>query len=468
MQENGPLREAPAERSVADIYWSLLGRWKLLLLVALLAALVLGGISFYKNYKALKDPKTVEKQEADYRTALETYEKQKASLEKKLQNLEEEQTRLEEYSNSAVMLFVDQYNVYEHSASYYINTNYEIAPELFFQNPNYTSVITNSYRASINRIDLDAVVAAGQTEKLTCQNPMTDDNLRLVTTSVDASNGILNYTVYGDTQNRVEQIASAIQQALREQEKLLNQVMGEHSLDVLFEESRTTINTDFGRMQTAFSNKMDSVTSGIKTNTDKLKALTAPVNETASARKLLIDVLKKALLGLLAGAVVCIGFFVVKVIVQDRLLSAGELRNRYRCPVLGAYNFRNQEANWNCRILNKLGMPHMDSGEAALDLIAANVRYYMKDADKVLLIGTEQEECIASLKKALESRLKGIDIQLGGNVNQDPAAVAALEGEAAIICVERHNQSAHKDIRQEMQLLRAFGDRNVGFILTNG
>ncbi|MBQ7147048.1 MAG: hypothetical protein IJR95_09880 [Lachnospiraceae bacterium] len=468
MQENGTLRETPVERSLSDMYWSLLGHWKIILLVALLAALALGGISFYKNYKVLKDPKTVEKQETDYRTALENYEKQKTNLEKRLQNLEDEQVRLEGYSNTAIMLFADQYNIYEHTASYYVNTNYEIAPELFFQNPNYTSVITNSYRAAINRLDLDEVISGGQETKLTCQNPITDDALRLVTTSVDASNGILNFTVYGDTKERVDQIVSAIRRVLADQEALLNQVIGEHSLDVLSQEDRTTINTDFGRMQTAFETKTESVANGIKTTTDKLNALEAPVNEAPSLKKLIVSVLKKAVLGLVGGLAAALLFLAALNIFRDRVVSAGELRNRYHCPVLGAYNFRNQEANWNCRILNKLGMPHMDSGEAALDLVAANVRYYMKDAEKLLLIGTEQEENIASLKKALESRLKGIDIQLGGNVNLNPAAVAALEGEAAIICVERYNKSAHKEIRKEMQLLRAFGDRNVGFILTNG
>ena len=468
MQENGTFREPPVERSLSDIFWSLLCHWKLILLVALLAALALGCVSFYTNYKALKDPKTVEKQEEDYRTALEKYEKEKANLEKKLQNLEEEQARLEEYSNTAIMLFADQYNVYEHTASYYINTNYEIAPELFFQNPNYTSVITNSYRAAINRLDLDEVIAGGQETKITCQNPIADDALRLVTTSVDASNGILNFTVYGDTKERVEQIVSAIRQVLSDQEALLNQVIGEHSLDVLSQEDRTTINTDFGRMQTTFSNKVDSVTSGIKTNIDKLKALSAPVNETVSTRKLVLDVLKKALLGLLGGAVAGMGFFAVKTIMQDRVISAGELRSRYCYPVLGAYAAKAQQNKINIHIMNKLRMPHTNAPEEAVDLIAANIRYYMKDAEKLLLIGTDKAETLEGLKKALEARLEGVSIQCAGNVNQNPAAVAALEEEAAIICVERFNHSAHKDISQEMQLLRAFGDRNVGFILTNG
>lgn len=468
MQENGMRGEPPIERDLADIFWSVVCRWKLILLAGLLVMLVSGGITFYTSYKELKDPETVKKQEAEYRTALGNYEKQKVSLEKKLKNLEDERARLESYSNTAIMLFADQYNIYEHIASYYINTNYEIAPELFFQNPNYTSVITNSYRAAINRIDLDEVISAGQEAKLTCQNPVTDDALRLVTTSVDASNGILNFTVYGDTEERVNQIVTAIQQVLSHQEALLNQVIGEHTLDVLSQETRASINTDFGRVQTAFTNKLDSVDNGIKTNTDKLKELEPPTNEVPSTEKLIGDVLRNAALGLVGGMAAAGMLLAVRILFRDRVISAGELWTRYAYPVLGAYNFCGQNSKQNCRILGKLGMPYMDAGEEALDLIAANVRYYMKDAEKLLLIGTEQEESIAALKKALEPRLKGVELQLGGNVNLNPAAVAALEGEAAIICVERYNKSAHKDIRKEMQLLQAFGDRNVAFIMTNG
>ena len=468
MQENGTRWDPPIERDLADIFWSVLCRWKLILLAGLLVMLVTGGSTFYQSYKDLKDPKTVAKQEAEYRTALENYEKQKASLEKKMNNLKEEQARLEGYSNKAIMLFADQYNVYEHTASYYINTNYEIAPELFFQNPNYTSVITNSYRAAINRINLDKVISEGQEMPLTCQNPVADDALRLVTTSVDASNGILNFTVYGDTEERVKQIVTAIQQVLHEQEKLLNQVIGEHTLDVLSQEDRTSVNTDFGRMQTAFANKTDSVTNGINTNTDKLKELEVPVNEVPTAEKLIGDVLMSAALGLAGGLAVAGALLAGQILFQDRVISAEELRGRYQCPVLGAYNFQSPEETKNSRVFGKLGMPYMDSGKDALNLIAANVRYYMKDADKVLLIGTEQEENIASLKKVLEPHLEGVELQLGGNVNLNPAAVAALEGDAAIICVERYNKSAHKEIRKELQLLQAFGDRNVAFIMTQG
>ena len=468
MQEKGMVREAPIERNIAELFWSVLCRWKWILLIMLLAALALGGMSFYKNYKVLKDPKAVAKQQQEYQEALDSYESQKSSLEKKLQNLEGEQKRLDEYSNTAIMLFVDQYNVYEYTGSYYINTNYEIAPELFYQNPNYTSVITKSYQAAIHRLDLDALVSGGQEQKLTCQNPMTDDSLRLVNTSVDDGNGILNFTVYGDTQARVDQIANAIRQVLQEQEKLLNQAIGSHTLEVLSEENRTAINTDFGRMQTAFANKKDSVISGIKTNTDKLKALSAPTNESPSRRKLVVSAVKQSILGLVGGLIAAIAFFALKTIFQDKVISAGELRDRYHYPVLGAYTPKRKQAKPNCCIMNKLGMPHTDSAQEAADLIAANIRYYMKDVRKLLLLGTDETESLKNLQKVLKTRLEGTDIQVVGNVNVNPAAVAALEEEAALICVERFSKSNHKEIGQEMQLIRAFGDRSVGFVLTVG
>ena len=77
MQENGTRWDPPIERDLAGIFWSVLCRWKLILLAGLLVMLVTGGSTFYQSYKDLKDPKTVAKQEAEYRTALENYEKQK-------------------------------------------------------------------------------------------------------------------------------------------------------------------------------------------------------------------------------------------------------------------------------------------------------------------------------------------------------------------------------------------------------
>ena len=73
----------------------------------------------------------------------------------RIDNLENNLEQQQYIQERSIMLEMDPYNIYEAIISYYVDTNYEIVPELYYQDPNYTAVITNSYNAAIQRLDLD-------------------------------------------------------------------------------------------------------------------------------------------------------------------------------------------------------------------------------------------------------------------------------------------------------------------------
>ena len=82
----------------------------------------------------------------------------------------------------------------------------------------------------------------------------------------------------------------------------------------------------------------------------------------------------------------------------------------------------------------------------------------------MLLIGSCGQEKLNALKELLASRLEGVEIAAAGNVNEDPSAVDALRGEAAVVCVEEWMKTPHKVIRRELQTIADSGNRNLGFI----
>lgn len=465
MQEEKTYQRDVIELNLADLFWSVLRHWRSILLVMLAAAVLLGGYTFYKGYREVKNQGLVAQRKAVYEQALEKYQIEKESLEKKLDNLNAELDRQESDRSNAIMLLIDPYNVYAVRASYYVDAHYELSPELYYQNPNYTGVITNSYRAAVDRLAMGEVAATPENPKLTARNPVSGDEKKLITTAVDDGNGLLYVTVYGDTRERAEGLFSLVKQTLTEQEALLNQLIGEHELKTLSEESQVIVDTGFEELQAAFESKVAATTSAIETTTASLNALSAPANSVPTLRRALVQSVKKGIIGLVAGLFVMGFFYLLKVIFQNRVNSAEEVSRRYGRPVLGVMTSGGKKNCLDAFVAGKLGVPLKRSPEEAAKYIASNIDLYVKEADSLLLVGTGRTEKLEQLRDRLASLLSGVNVKVGGNVNSSAAAVKELSGKTAVLCVEEWGKASHREIAHELQAVRASGNENAGFVL---
>lgn len=461
------MQEDTIELNLIDLFWSVLRHWRSILVAMLVLGILLAGYGALKEYQHLTDEKFVKEQQETYESELETYELKKKQLEKKLENLEEDLVRQEFYEKNAIMLLFDEYNVYMQTASFYINTGYEIAPELYYQNPNYTSVITNSYKSAIDRIDLDEIIATEENPELTTRNPISGSK-KMLNTSVDAGNGILNITIYGDSEERTQQIYNAVKKVISVQETLLNQVIGEHTIDVLSEKSFVDIDTDFGSLQDSFDSKSESITQGIEETKRALEELEEPVNETPTKASVVKEGIKYGIIGIIIGLVLLGGFYFVKLVLEDRLNSVEDIRRRYSFPVLGTLFVEpNGHKKADTLLANKLGMYTKKTIEDQLQYIISNIQFYNKDNKRILLIGNCETEKLNAIKEQIESVIPQIEFKAGGNVNDNPEAINALSEKTAVILVEKWTKTSHRDIRQELKTISASNNANLGFIVVS-
>lgn len=460
-------QEDTIEVNLLDLFWSVLRYWRSILLAMIILGILLAGYGIVREYRRLTDEAFVKEQQEAYASDLETYELKKKQLEKKLENLEEDLVRQEFYEKNSVMLLFDQYNVYVQTASYYINTGYEIAPELYYQNPNYTGVITNSYKAAIDRIDLDAIIASPEHPELTARNPLGGAK-KMLYTSVDAGNGILNITIYGDTFERTEKIYDEVKKIITEQQILLNRVIGDHTVGILSEKNYVDIDTDFGALQRSFDDKSESITAGIEDTKEELENLEEPVNETPTKASVIKTGIKFGIVGVLGGFILLGGLCLVKLLLEDRVNSADSIRCRYGMPVLGEYLTDVKKQTLIDKIFSsKLGMPVSKTKEEQIQFIISNIQLYLKDTPEILLVGNCSTEKLNALKEKLSSLVEKAQIKVGGNINTDSAAVDALSGKTTVICVETWTKTPHKAVRRELRTIEDSGNENLGFILVN-
>ena len=466
--ENRPFyQDEEYEISFMDLFWYILRQWRIIFVSMIILGIILGGYGGLKEFRKYNDKELIQKSKETYEAAMLAYESQKSQLENKLSRLEKDLEQQKSFEENCLILQIDPYNVYIHSASYYVNTNYEIAPELFYQNPNYTGVITNSYKSAIDRMDFDSILATEEQPFLTVNNPTTTGK-RMVTTSTDSGNGILNITVFADSQERVDALFSTIDETLSAQEVLLNNVIGEHTLEVLSEKSYIDVDGDFSAVQENFANKTATINEGIAKTNQALTDLAEPTDNTPTLKSVIKQIIKYGIIGAVAGMILTAGYFFILILMQDMLICTSALEYRYNLPVLGIYhNKKKSVSKFDAYCEKQLGICNNYSIDEQIQYIVSNLMIFRKDtsAKKILLVGNVSFETMSEIQECLQKHMNR-EIIAAGNIMKKPQALTTLDEDSIVIDVETWSNSLHKDIRKAFRLIQASGKVIAGFIVT--
>ena len=467
--ENRPFyQEEEYEISLMDLFWYILRQWRVILIAMIVLGVLLGGWFGFKEYLNYSNKEQVEKAKESFEIATAAYEFDKAQLENKLERLQKDLEQQKLFEDNCLMLQIDPYNVYIHTASYYINTDYEIAPELYYQNPDYTGVITNSYKSAVDRMDFDTIIATSDQPLLTVANPTTTGK-RMVTTSTDAGNGILNITVFSDTQERADALFSAIDETLKAQEVILNNVIGEHTLGILSEKSYVDVDGDFSTLQDSFTNKTVTINNGIEKTNEELKNLAQPVDTTPTIKSVVKKVIKLGIIGAAVGLILTAGYFLIRVLFKDIVISSAALENRYSLPVLGVLQKSNKKpSKLDLYCEKQLGIRYNASIDDQTRFIMSNLLIFLKkrpDVQKIILIGSVKQDLLQELQERLQKQISHRQIVAAGNILENSNAVDALEEDSIVIDVETWSRSGHGDIQKVLRMVRASGNDQAGFVL---
>ena len=452
------------EVNLKDLFFSVLLHWKKILIVALIVALLISGYIGVKGLSEFSDRDASSEKRAEYQRLVDDYERNVAQIQKKIDDIESELVRQEKYRETSLMLLIDPYDVHTEKFSYYVDTNYEIAPSQYYQNPDYTDTIANAYAAEIDGIDYDDVISEASGKALTTHNPVSGSNLKLVTTAVKPDTGIVEVTIYGDTDEQLDLLRKAITEAIQTRKADFDRLIGTHNLELLSDTRKVSVNKDFVALRDTFNTNFETLSTNLETTKDSLSELEMPVNNVPSRRNIAKRVIKYFVLGGIAGLLMMACAIAVYLIGANALINPEDLSRRHGIPVLGTFAITDQGP------LNKLVQKWMgitESAEAG-EYIASSLklRTQGKAYDKVLLTGTASDEDIDKLRIAMEQVLKDTPVVVAGNVNKSPKALSELKGEnIAVVCVEKCWESSSDAISGGVQLIKATNHDIVGAVV---
>lgn len=437
------------EMSFGDLFRNALYKWKSIMALALVFAILLGGFQAWRTMQGnAKIPD--EGEVAQYQSELRFWELQLANAEKMLENQEE-------YLVSSPLMQMDPDHAYVASAYLFVKMEYQIMPGMDYQNPDESSSILTIYQN---------VLSSAETLNSIAKQVEIAPNFLSGLIQIDKeTTHLLCIQTYHKDPAVAEEILDLLLEHVEAAGENAAMQISDHTAEVMLKSVEACF--DYSAIATKQEKQFKNLSTYQKDMTeieDQIKTLKK--SNPASSSK---SVAKQGVIWAVVGAVLGAGLLAVLICVvfifRTTVYSAEELKDRSKLQVLGSVAAKSAYRDPIIRVLRKAeGRAQPDLLRSA-ELIAENLQGYVSGEKQILVAGTVGVETIQRVTGALQE--KGGDIKLipSGNLLADAQAVRQLRQCDGVILLEACGKSRYKDIFRAAEYVESVGKQLVGCVV---
>jgi len=352
-----------------DLLFSVLHNWRRVLVVALVTALLLGGLICVAESLGKSD------EEAQYQEAYAEYKLNLDVLTAKENMLERTLLDQQAYLNDSVYMNLDPYQFYEASLSLYVDTGYQIAPDQFYQNPDKTASVLAAYETSFYSKEVARLIA----DSLKTQTQYATE---LISCSATTSAGTITVSVRCANKEQADAVLTVLAAQVEPSAASINETIVPHTYQVLNKGVACKADTTIATKRAELSDNLTLLQKSLADNDLLINALSAPRYPVKSQLAIIKQALIFAVIGGVLGFFLAVGGIWVVHILTDKVYSAKTLQNHTGIRILGCLRctaIKNRFDRW---LLKKEGRS-TENLDARIPFLAATIRNRCHDAEKV-------------------------------------------------------------------------------------
>lgn len=451
-------------------------KWKAIILTAVILGVILGGYKGVRGLTSLKSgTESVEIEEND--AELEQYEAAKAAYTNQMKRINELIEANDSYKSESVLMQLDPNNYFSSSAMYYISTDYQIQPDMSYQDIDYTDDVIKAYILYLKSSECLNYVHSKLTDEI---------SLRYLKELINISQNahIINIEVVGDTSRRVSEILEALNEALMLHKTQVESKVYEHEISLIDKSKAGNVSESEGgelagsgdasyvhSKQTDFSNQQNNLITQYANVYDKYTKLTEPKKKDAAAslKDVLKSCIKFGLIGGFAGAFLAALVICVKAIMVDAVNNAQEVTDNFGLRVFGDYKSK-KSGNKLSDALYKMSYGDATADKADfLKVLTANIGAYLsafkdKEITEISFVGRLKASDMKEIAEAVNSRKGSEVIKFAGDILTDAEAINEIsDKEYMIIALDRNTPKA--DLRKQLEKLKGLEKTIIGAVL---
>lgn len=466
------------EISLQRVFYRVLRDWRKCFIIALIVATAVGAGNFILKGIQLSSPEKLESAKADYNRELTAYMAEGESLQRELENLEEMRSQQEEYNDASILMQINPFREFNASVQLYVATDYQIVPELTYQNIDLSGRILQSYLSYMRNGEMYQYILEHITENIEMRYLQ-----EIFSISSDYDARMITLHIRGvDEQSCKELLGYALEGIYSKREEFLTAI-GEHELNSLNQSIYETVNLDLDTWQKSNRQYVSDLSINTKEKLDELTnwRLSPMPSKEYEKSAIAKDSLKKMILGFIIVGILVAGFIAFCSILSGKVQSAQDLKGRFRLRVIAQIPLARKKRVLTCidRLFAKMGGLTVNEKDAAqLTTLAAqsikaeltahtdNVKETAaaNQGIKLAFTGSIPENEIKTLLSGMKWE-DGFSAYSVPNILQNPDAVSAVTNADYIILVEKQEESTYSQIERELEELKAWKKEVLGVIV---
>lgn len=310
---------------------AILRKWRLIVVFVLLFGILGAGYKLVPELlPSAESPESQEKfiaLQAQYEQDLEFITAGITSAQKELDNNQQ-------YLETSLLLKLDEYNSYQGTAGYYVVSNEPVLPGAEDQNLLKSTQMKAVYIHLLSNVelydDLSSVYGSAADTKL----------MRELVSVSNLDGNLFQVTVFGETEEKCNQMQSIIEQYLGQQSFAVSKAIGVHSLEQISKTVELKVNPNVQAARANTLNKANTLNATLIDQNKKLTELIAPAAPDRVSKK---SILKFGLLGAVGGGGLAVLWIFFIDVMDVRIKTEQEICKKYKIKCLA--NFSNREGD---------------------------------------------------------------------------------------------------------------------------
>lgn len=442
--------------SIKNLIFQVLFRWKGIITFAVCLAILVGGSKGYEQFRALADPSLATALRKEYEDELFLYNSEITKLESSLEQMKNQYKGTSTYFEESLLMGFDPYNVYSGSVVVYVDSYYEVMPDLTYQNPDTINQILAAYQAKLGYGEMYTDIAKALDFDLSVKYMK-----ELVSISYNQSSRTITFSLRMDTYEGVETVADVIVEHVNMNHEIITEELVDHGIIVTKSAINELIDDGLDDRQAAMIYDLSMKILNIETKEKALEDLEEPVEPSLG----MIKAVRYFVLGGIIGGVLAVGTIIVVGLFRNKFEEEAFIEREYNLMVLGVRPLVSKSKNAIDKMFAKMyNHSAIATEEEFVGYVVAGIENLNREKHKIHFTGSVEKSELEQVFKQVSCKL-GEDTTVGGFVLQDMESLQLLEQSEFVVLVEKRNKTNLNDLDREIKYLEKLDKKVLGVVV---
>ncbi len=459
------------EINLGKVFYRIFRDWRKIFVLALIIAVLLGSGNFVLKRIKTTSSEYMQKAEESYNRELVAHRALGETLQAELTNLEESRQKQEEYNANSILMKINPLREFNASLQLYVSTDYQIVPELTYQNIDLSNRILRSYVT---------YMANGDMYQHILKNLSTPVELRYLqevfSVLSDYDNRMVTLNVRGVDAAFCEEVLSLALEGIQAKQQELIASIGTHDLNAINQSAYEAVNLDLDTFQKNNLQMISALSIQMQEKAEELTdwELTPEPEQEYTIVEIIKSSIKMMIIGFIVGAVVIAVYIAFRYIATDKLQDSKELKDRFGLRVIAQLPKTPKKRLW-------VGIDRMFAKMAGLLVKESEVKQLAQVAAMSMSAELADEKANKNsvnlvftgnvVKEEIEKILEmmkwesGYSVKSAASILNDSAAVTEVNAADYVVLVEKQEESSCTQIESELEQLKAWKKKVLGVIV---